>query len=130
MKRAAALALMMGAMAAQALAHHSFAAEYDAKKPVNLTGSITKIEWTNPHAKFYVDVKDASGTVTNWELELGSPNGLMRLGWSPKTLKPGDTVSVTGFAARDGSNLANAQNVTLPDGRKVFAGAANPTTQQ
>ena len=102
-------------------AHHSFAAEYDSKKPVTLSGSVTKVEWTNPHARFYVDVKDG-GAVTNWELELGSPNGLMRNGWTRNSLKPGDMVSVEGYMAKDGSKLANARTVTLGDGRKVFAG--------
>jgi hypothetical protein len=112
------------ATAAPMLAHHSFAAEYDAKKPVTLTGTVTKIEWMNPHARFYMDVKDDSGNVTHWELELGSPNGLMRLGWTRHSLKIGDTVTVSGSLAKDGSKLANARRVTLADGRKVFAGSA------
>src|ERR1700684_54851 len=83
-------------------AHHSFAAEYDSTKPVTLTGTVTKVEWQNPHARFYVDVKDAAGTVTNWEFELGSPNGLMRKGWTRNSLKPGDTITVDGYLAKDG----------------------------
>ena len=79
-----------------ALAHHSFQAEYDAKKPVNLTGTVTKVEWTNPHARFYIDVKDSSGKVTNWNLELASPNVLKRLGWSRDFMKPGDVITVVG----------------------------------
>src|SRR3954468_1624012 len=90
-----------------ALAHHSFAAEFDAEKPVKLTGTVTKIEWTNPHAYFYIDVKDASGKVTNWGLEMGSPNGLMRQGWSRNSLKVGDQVSIEGSKAKDGSKVAN-----------------------
>lgn len=110
-----------------ALAHHSFAAEYDAQKPIELTGTVTKVEWMNPHARFYIDVKDQSGAVKNWELELGSPNGLMRMGWTRNSLKAGDTVTVKGSLAKDGSNLANARQVTLADGRKVFAGSAAET---
>jgi len=104
-------------------AHHSFAAEYDAAKPVTLKGVVSKIEWTNPHARFYIDVKDDAGAVSNWELELGSPNGLMRRGWTRNSLKPGDVVMIEGYAAKDGAKLANARNVTLADGRKVFAGS-------
>ena len=117
--------LMLSAL--PVLAHHSFAAEYDNKQPVTLTGTVTKVEWMNPHARFYIDVKDDSGTVTNWELELGSPNALMRLGWTRNSLKPGEMVSVEGSLAKDGSKLANARKVTLADGRKVFAGSAADT---
>jgi Family of unknown function (DUF6152) len=105
-------------------AHHSFAAEYDSNKATSLTGAVTKMEWTNPHVRFYMDVKDSSGAVVNWEFELGSPNGLMRKGWTRNSLKPGDNVSVEGYLAKDGAHLANARTVTLADGRKVFAGAA------
>ena len=107
-----------------ALAHHSFAAEYDANKPVTLKGTVTKVEWMNPHARFYIDVKDDGGAVTNWEFELGSPNGLMRAGWTRNSLKQGDTVSVSGSLAKDGSHLANARQVTLADGKRVFAGSS------
>ena len=109
---------------APAFAHHSFAAEYDSAKPITLKGEVTKVEWMNPHARFYVDVKDEGGKVTNWELELGSPNGLMRRGWTRNSLKPGDTITVDGYMAKDGAHLANARTVALADGRKVFAGAA------
>jgi Family of unknown function (DUF6152) len=109
---------------APAFAHHSFAAEYDSAKPVTVTGTVTKVEWMNPHARFYIDAKDDSGTVTKWEFELGSPNGLMRQGWTRHSLKEGDTVTVSGFLAKDGSRLANARTVKLADGRKVFAGSA------
>jgi hypothetical protein len=110
--------------AAPVFAHHSFAAEYDSAKPISLKGEVTKLEWMNPHARFYVDVKDDSGKVTNWELELGSPNGLMRRGWTRNSLKPGDTITVDGYLAKDGAHLANARTVSLADGRKIFAGAA------
>ncbi|HEX5227926.1 MAG TPA: DUF6152 family protein [Bryobacteraceae bacterium] len=111
-----------------ALAHHSFAAEYDSKKPVTLKGTVTKVEWTNPHARFYIDVKDESGNVTNWNLELASPNVLVRQGWNRHSLNVGDQVTVEGAQAKDGSFLANARTVTLADGRKVFA--FSPTDSQ
>src|SRR6266850_8038616 len=87
-------------------AHHSFAAEYDAKKPVTLAGAVTKVEWTNPHVHFYIDVTDQAGAVTSWELTMGAVNGLLRRGWTRTMLKPGDTVAVNGYLARDGSHLA------------------------
>ena len=112
------------------LAHHSFGAEYDADKPITLKGTVTKVEWTNPHARFYIEVKDQSGNVTNWNLELASPNGLMRQGWTRHSLNVGDVVTVTGSQAKDASKMANARTVTLADGRKVFAcssGDGGPT---
>ena len=113
------------------LAHHSFAAEYDRAKPVTLTGPVTKVEWINPHARFHMDVKDTSGKVASWEIELGSPAGLIRRGWTRNSLKIGEPVTVEGFLAKDGSNLANSTTVKLSDGRRVFAGSSsdNGTSQ-
>jgi hypothetical protein len=117
-----------------ALAHHSFAAQYDANKPVTLKGTVSKVEWTNPHARFYVDVRDENGTVTNWNLELASPNVLVRNGWTRKSLNVGDEIVVEGSLAKDGSKMANARVVRLADGRRVFAGSsggdAPPPTQK
>jgi len=109
-------------------AHHSFEAEYDFNKTVKLTGTVTKVEWLNPHARFYIDVMDDNGKVTSWNLELGPIVILVRQGWRKDSLKPGDQVTVEGFLAKDGNALANARRVTLPDGRRVFAGssAENP----
>ena len=124
----AALGLLLAAV--PVMAHHSFAAEFDSNKPIKLTGTVTKIEWMNPHAYFYIDVKDASGKVTNWGLEMGSPNGLMRQGWTRNSMKIGDEITVEGSAAKDGSNIGNARSVTLTGGQRLFAAssqnAANP----
>jgi len=101
------------------VAHHALSAEYDVNKPITLTGVVTKIEWLNPHARFYLDVKDGRGAVVSWNLQLASPNGLVRNGWSRKTLNVGDEVTVEGWMARDGSKMANAHVVKLADGRRV-----------
>jgi hypothetical protein len=120
------LVAMVGVLVAAcpALAHHAFVAQYDASRSMTLQGVVTKVEWTNPHARFYVDVKDKSGNVTNWNLELASPNALRRLGWTRDILKPGDKVSVFVAPAKDGAKMANARTVTLADGRKMVAGIA------
>ena len=115
---AAAAALGLACLPAQA--HHSFAAEYDTKKPVELKGTVTSIEWVNPHAWIHLDVTDESGRVTSWNFELGSPNLLLRNGWRKDTIKPGDVIIVSGSAAKDGSNLANARTVKTIDGKRVF----------
>ena len=112
------------ASSAQALAHHSFAAEFDENKPVKLTGAVTKVEWTNPHIWFFIDVKNPDGTVTNWGLEMASPNNLLRMGWKRDPMKIGDVVAVEARQARDGSPNANAQAVVLTStGQKLFAGS-------
>lgn len=112
-----------------AAAHHTFIAQYDPDKPVSLTGVVTKVEWTNPHARFYLDVTDEDGAVTSWNLELASPNVLRRYGWTGKSIQPGDHITVDGTLARDGSKMANALSVTLRDGRKVFARESAPVLQ-
>jgi hypothetical protein len=120
---AAAWVVLPGAIVASA--HHSFAAEFDADKRVTLDGVITKVEWTNPHTYFYVDVAEG-GTTTNWAVEGGAPNALYRAGWKPSSLKAGDRVTIVGSRAKNGSNLVNAISFALPDGRCLFAGSSGP----
>jgi hypothetical protein len=120
MTPAALVVALTVALGAPTLAHHSFIAEYDANQPVKVTGTVTKVEWTNPHIWFFVDVKDAQGKVTNWGFSGGPPGVLQRRGISRDVLRAGDTVVVEGFRARDGSNNASGGKVTFPDGRSVF----------
>jgi hypothetical protein len=107
----------------QVFAHHSGAAEFDVNSHIELTGVVTKVEWTNPHAHFYMDVKDTSGKVVNWNLELARPNVLVRNGWSRHSLKEGDQVKVVGLRAKDSSTVGHANAVTFPDGRQLFFGS-------
>ncbi len=123
------------AAAAPALAHHSFAAQYDVNKPITLTGKVTKVEWTNPHIYVFADVKDEkSGAVVNWAFEMGGPNALIRRGWTRNSLKADDLVTFEGSLARDGSRLVNARSLVMTEtGRKMFAGSSEgdePPAQQ
>ena len=123
---AAALAVI-GANSANA--HHSFAAEFDANSPLELTGTVTKVAWANPHTFFYIDVTTAKGDVENWALEMGSPNGLMRRGWTRDSMKIGDVVTVMGSRAKDGSSKGNARSVTLSTGKRLFAGSSQENAE-
>ena len=115
--------LLLAAMPVRA--HHSFAAEYDSKKPVTLKGTVTKVDWTNPHVYFYIDVTDDSGAITNWALEMGPPNGLQRAGWTRNTMHVGDVVVVEGTMAKDGAKQANARSVTMANTGKKLGAASS-----
>jgi len=114
-------------VSAQLVAHHAFSAEFDDKKPVQLRGNVTKMEWINPHAWLHISVKSASGQITNWDIELGPPNALVKRGWTKESIPVGKEVIVDGFMSKDGSNRANGRDVTLPDGRKLFAASSLET---
>jgi len=126
--RALCVALIVLLQSGPVLAHHSFAAEFDAQKPVTLQGVVVKWEMINPHGWITMGVTAADGTTTQWMVETSNPNGLMRLGWTKNSLKPGDQITVEGYLAKDGSSTANAARIILADGSKVFAGS--PTTPQ
>jgi hypothetical protein len=135
MKRATLGLVILGLLmaAVPVLAHHSFAAEYDSTKPIEFKGTVTKVEWANPHIYYYVDVKDKDGKVTNYAVEGGTPGQLYRQGWRKDSLKVGDEVTVSGFRAKDGSNHVNGRRVTLPGGKRVFGGSADdggPTAER
>jgi hypothetical protein len=118
-----AASLVVLAASAPLVAHHSFAAEFDGSKPVTLTGTVTKMDWINPHAWLHMDVNGPDGKTVGWMVEGGAPNSLLRRGWNKNSVPPGTTVTVQGFRARDGSNRANGREVTLPDGKKLFIGS-------
>ena len=122
--RTAAAALLVIAASVPIRAHHSFAAQYDRSKPITLKGTVTKVEWANPHIYFYVDVKTPDGKVENWAVEGGAPNSLYRNGWRKDSLQVGNVVTVDGWLAKDGSKLANMRAVVLADGRQVFGGSS------
>lgn len=128
MKRGIAPLLTAFALLASGLslaAHHSFAAQYDSKKPITLTGSVTRLEWANPHVYFYMDVTETGGATANWAIEAMAPSVLYRAGWRKDAVKANDVVTVNGFLARDGSKLVNLQSALLADGRNLFVGQAS-----
>jgi hypothetical protein len=122
-----ATAVLMLVAAGALRAHHSFAAEYDRSKPITLKGTVTKVEWQNPHIYFYLDVRDQDGKVDNWAVEGGAPSSLYRAGWRKDSLKVGNEVTVEGWLAKSGAKLANMRTVVLADGRRVLGGSSGET---
>jgi hypothetical protein len=122
----AALVALLILAVAPASAHHAFAAEFDAKKPIKLQGTVTKMEWINPHAWIHIDVKKTDGTVEEWMIEAGTPNTLLRRGLTRDSLKKGTEIVVDGYQSKDGSLRANGRDVTLPDGKTLFLGSSAP----
>ena len=120
---ASAVAVALGLSTRPVLAHHSFAAEFDANSPVTLKGTITKMEWINPHSWIYLDVKNSDGSTTNWAVEAGAPNAMFRRGWNMNSIQVGTEVVIDGYRAKNGKNIANGKEVTLPDGKKLFVGS-------
>lgn len=121
------LAVSVGLMLASSgpvVAHHSFAAEFDARRPVKLRGTVTKMEWVNPHSWIHIDVKNSDGSISKWMIEAGAPNSLIRRGWNKNSLPPGMEILVEGFQAKDGQLRANGRDVTFPDGSKLFVGSS------
>jgi len=123
-------ALLLAMAAAPVQAHHAFAAEFDAKKPVKLRGTVTKMEWINPHAWIYIDVKQPDNTVVEWMIEAGTPNTLLRRGFTKDTLKPGTEILVDGYQSKDGSLRANGRDLTLPNGQTLFLGSTDGPDQK
>lgn len=128
-KLALAVLAVLGMAAVPVFAHHAFSAEFDIKKPITVKGTVTKIEWMNPHAWIYVDVKTDSGATEAWQFETGAPIELLRRGWRKNDLKVGDEVTIQGVRAKDGTNTGSARLVTLPGGKKVFSGSARDDDQ-
>lgn len=126
MQKALTLVISVLLAAIPVAAHHAFAAEFDVNQPVKVHGTVTKVEFVNPHAWIYVDVKGTDGKVVNWHFELGPPNALFRLGWKKDAVPEGTVVDITGFRAKNGEAVANGRSITLPDGRELFSGGSAP----
>ena len=123
------LLALIGAVSVPLVAHHAFAAEFDVNQPVKVRGAVTKVEWVNPHAWIYVDVKGPDGQVVNWHFELGPPNALFRLGWKKDAIPTGTEVEISGFRAKNAENVGNGRSIVLPDGRELFSGGSAPGSE-
>jgi hypothetical protein len=126
MRRTFAISCVVSMLSAAVWAHHAFAAEFDINKPVTLTGTVTQMEWINPHAWIHIDVKGPDGKVTSWMVEGGSPNILLRRGFTKHSLETGTEIVITGYQAKSGENRANGANITFKDGKRLFLGGSNP----